>query len=44
MSLLVPIAGRSGSSSNPDLLVAMVTVFLALLVTQFIVCDDSNLL
>jgi len=37
IDLLVPIAGRSGINSNPDLLVALVTVALLLLVNAFIV-------
>lgn len=38
IALLVPIAGRTGMHSNPDLLVAMVTVAFGLLITAFIVC------
>jgi ABC-type multidrug transport system permease subunit len=34
---LVPISGRNGIHSNPDLLVAMVTVAFGLLITAFIV-------
>jgi len=37
IALLVPISGRNGIHSNPDLLVAMVTVAFGLLITAFIV-------
>ena len=37
IALLVPISGRNGIHSNPDLLVAMVTVAFGLLMTAFVV-------
>lgn len=35
IALLVPVVGRSGNNSNPELLVALVLVVLSLLATLF---------
>ena len=39
ISVLVPVAGRNGLNTNPDLLIAMVMAALTLLISSFAVCS-----
>ena len=43
MLMFIPIAGRSGGSTNPDYMIAYITVLLTVLITSYLVGKRSEL-